>query len=166
MRAIAVTFVFVALAGCGRSLPTYDLIIGSTPTALPVRDDPQRMQDDLVSHLKPLWDRLQTGSSETFQWRRRTGVDLGPKIEAMAKAQYGPRVKVTTTRTSTSASCRFFKHRGGKSGIEQVEQGKEPLALLVGEDVDVDWGTIECELRTNRCSITDIRDGLQDEAAP
>ena len=72
-------------AGCESSRPTYQLIIGRKSIDLPVRDYPGEIQNDIVSHVKPLWDELKTGNSVPFQFQRtfpwKLGEDFAEKAE-------------------------------------------------------------------------------------
>jgi hypothetical protein len=162
MRTLILTLlVGTLLAGCGKSRPTYQLTIGTETLDLTVHDDPKLIQDDLVGHIRPIWDELTTGASVTFQYQRIAPVALGRDMERKAKAKFGDNVEITTTVTACSPVWRFFKDRNGDSGMEQLDQGKEPSTLFSGPGVD--WGFVEWYLRDDRFSIQTIRTEIQED---
>jgi hypothetical protein len=146
------------LAGCDKSRPTYQLTIGAETIDLLVYEDPKLIQDDLIRHVKPIWDELTTGTSVTFKYQRIASFDLGKDVERKVKAKYGENAEIATTLTTCSVAYRFFMDRNGENGVERLEPGKEPSVLLSGPSVD--WGYVEWCLRENPFSIQDLRQNI------
>ncbi len=132
-------------AGCESSRPTYQLIIGRKSIDLPVRDDPGEIQNDIVSHVKPLWDELRTGNSVPFQFQRTFPSKLGEDLAEKARADGRT---VIATCTIKSARLRFFKDRNGTAGCEECKEGAEGASPMCVMNV-ADWQMIEATLREN-----------------
>jgi hypothetical protein len=158
-RLILILLASTLLVGCGKSRPTYQLTVGTRTITLVVHDDPKRIQDDLISNIKPLWDEVKTGNSAEFYYTRTGpfsfGKGLDEELEQDARKKYGDRVKFTSTQTTKSPVWRFFKDRNGLSGFEQLDEGKPPLALC--SEKEMDWGFVEMYLRRNTFSVEMVR---------
>ena len=145
------------LAGCGKSgspyepksRPTYGLTIGTRTVHLIVHDHSKAIQDDLVSHIKPLWDELETGDSVTFQYQAMAPCNIGEGLETTMKVEYGD--GVTVTSTIRSPAWRFFKNRKGGNGLEQLVEGAEPDVLYCAQRAD--WKILERYIRENVFSM-------------
>ncbi len=137
--------------------PTYQLIIGEKTLDLPVHEDPKRIQDDLLSNIRPLWDGLKTGNSVAFRFQRGGPLRLGKDGEQAARAEFGEGLR--TSATIKSPAWRFFKGRNGGNGLEQLDEGKEPDTLCWGPDFD--WAVVEGYLRKQVLSIDRIRTDIQ-----
>ena len=111
MRKLAAIFLIaLLLSGCGKTVPTYRLVIvdekvhDTRIVNLPVHDDPKLIQDDVIKHVKPLWDRLASGESAAFHCERVTAWDLGePSKDALEEKG------MTATSTTGTGHWRFFK---------------------------------------------------------
>jgi hypothetical protein len=156
MRRLAiVVFVGLLLSGCGKSRPTYELTVGGETFTLAVYEDPKQIQDELIAHVKPLWDALESGTSEPFRFTRVAAWDAGADVQERWKSKYGENVKMSSTVTVKSPSFRFFRNRDGKSGLEQLREGGDPFDRISG--IDLRWDIIESHLREQVFSLEDIR---------
>jgi hypothetical protein len=146
---ILVTVLAMLLAGCGKQPATYEIVIGSLTIRVPVYEDPKIIQDDIMAHLRPLWDGLSTGTSVSFQLKRNATFDT----RAAKAASSGPQVAATST--TSSPLRRFFKADDGTGGIEQLEEGKDPLKMLSLHSPG--WAEIEKYLRQHVITLDYIR---------
>jgi hypothetical protein len=145
-----------ALAGCGKQPATYELVLGSLTIRLPIYEDPKIIQDDIMAHLRPLWDGLSTGTSISFQVKRTAALDVrGPATTASNDNTH------SATFTTFSPPRRFFKMADGTGGIEQLEEGKEPRRMLSLHAAD--WAEIDKYLRQHVITLGYIRVLVQDD---
>ncbi|AWM40540.1 hypothetical protein GobsT_09460 [Gemmata obscuriglobus] len=145
--------------GCGGCLGkpsagSYDLVVGAQTTTLPAYDDPVLIQNDILSHLKPLWDNLQSGESVTFYCTRNTLFQLGASGNEIESERRGA-IPVTVT----TPSFRFFKDRHGTNGLEQAEPDRPPSPMISGADLK--WTVVEQYLRAGALSTQKVRELLQ-----
>jgi hypothetical protein len=101
---------------------TYELLIGDRSVSLPVHEDMALVQADLLSNLKHVWDSLDSGESEIFRYKR--GATLSPKY-------------------------RFFKHRNGKSGLEQLPSRQENKSRILLSAENPSWKNIGGRISVN-----------------
>ncbi|MDY3562146.1 hypothetical protein R5W23_003592 [Gemmata sp. JC673] len=136
------------------STGTYDLIVGDQTTTLPAYDDPRLIQNDILAHLKPLWDNLQSGESVTFHCTRTTLYQLGASGNEIKSERRG-----AIPMTVTMPSFRFFKDRHGTNGLEQAEPGRPPSPMISGPDLQ--WTVVDQYLRAGVLSPQKVRELLQ-----
>ena len=145
------------LAIRAKSMPkrTYELHVGGKVFQLPVYENPHRIQDDIIAHVKPVWDRLGDGTSAEFYFRCVVPQRVSREWKRKVKRKFGSSASLTTTWTVISARYRFFKGRhpvdkalkgaGLINGVEQVQKGVPPLPECYGASVD--WDLMENYLR-------------------
>ena len=133
------------LSACSEAPPTYELVIGEEVTLLPVHDDANLIRDDIMAHIKPLWNDLETGDSITFHTVRTTTDPLDDDIKSAFKEKFGEGAAITMSTATSSPPMRFFKNREGRQGVEQVDSQLGNLALFSGAEVT--WSDIERYLR-------------------
>ena len=162
MRTLILTIlVGTLLVGCGKTRPTYQLTVGTKTIKLVVHDDPKRIQDDLVSNIKPLWDELEPGASPTFHYKRISPLYLGKEVEETVRKKYGDSVEFTSTQTSTSFVWRFFKNKDGSGGAEHMQDGKWLQHTTWASDTDSNQ--VEKYIRKSVLDIKSIRMGIQND---
>jgi hypothetical protein len=143
----------VFFAGCGKIPPAdppsyYQLTIGKKSLNLVVHDDPKLIQDEIIANLKPMWDELKDGNSDTFRIGRVYN-DVGP-TNTVGK------LELNFKETRRSPVVRFFKNREGSNGVEQLDSDGKTFAVR-----RPDWAGIEALLRENDYSIERLREILQ-----
>lgn len=90
----------------------YDLKIGSRVIQLDILADISKMEQNALKEIMPLWDKLESGDSEWFNYSKST-----PWSEYDGKTS--PKgATISATETTSSGELRFFKNRDGQSGIE------------------------------------------------
>ncbi len=122
---------------------TYDLVAGSNVKTLRVHNNPLRIQNDIISRLKPLWEDLDSGESNLFFCRRTVqDGDLSSRLGAIHK-----NATVSSTMTTTIGNFRFFKNRDGENGMEVVDSKGNASPMINGAHLS--WDNVERYLRNH-----------------
>jgi hypothetical protein len=163
MKNLVIVLAALLLPGCGKTAPTYRLVIvdkkihDTRIVNLPVHDDPKLIQEDVVKNVKPLWDKLANGESAAFYCERVTPWDLGePSKDALEEKG------ITATGTTGTGHWRFFKGKKGEYGygIESLDSG-DKWQQCVGCSGAAEWRTIDPLFWSSCLDIDIIRRCIQ-----
>ncbi len=166
-RALLLGLAGLVIGSCGSpsggpgDQPVFLLHVGSREQQLPVHADPAAIQDELLAHVRPLWDGLGSGYPETFQFVRTTSKAVDPELQDAAEAKHGKGASLTMTSTCLSPQFRFFKGVNGRSGLQQLSDDGENLDLYAGPDVS--WQVLAPHMRDTIFSRERVKVCIQND---
>jgi hypothetical protein len=148
----------MALTGCSKELPSYQMVVGAKKMDCTLHEDPQDIQDDIIAVCKQIWEETPTGDSKIFYCTRRLVLPEEEAQRLMKQLQLKGKknVGVTTSKGTQSDRFRFFKNRGGMNGLESLENYPESGTIVVSGK-ELDWEKVEEALRTGEFSLDNIR---------
>src|SRR5688572_29530626 len=112
LSSITVGLALIALASCTPK-ETATVKVGARSELVAIGDDWKSTQSEIITKVRPLWEGLTSGNSDSFRYSR---VVRDSEMERKVGKQLGKGVELTATATYESPEWRFFRNREGESG--------------------------------------------------
>jgi hypothetical protein len=142
LPSFAVGLALAAFVSCKPPPETLTVKIGSQAVPVAIGDDWKSTQDKIISMIRPEWEGLSSGNSNSFRFMR---VVPDGETERRVGKRAGEGVKVTATTTYGSPEWRFFRNREGVSGIEEMNYDGQAHPMMSGASLE--WSRLEPYLR-------------------
>ena len=114
----------------------FELVIGNERIPILINDNWENCEKMIFERVQPLWDNLESGESEVFYITHKTIDETSPELVKAFTDRHGDDVRVESSTTITSPHWRFYRDRGGVSGLEQAPSESPALEMISGTGVD------------------------------